>query len=142
MKVIFGRRPAVGSWVIRFATWSDWSHCGVISASGDVIHSTWPSGVHRTPLHEWLRKYPANEVLDVPLKDEKAAMSWLELQIGKPYDLSGLIAFGTHRDWQEEDKWFCSELVGAAFVAGGLVFRVPSARLTPGGLYLVASTHS
>ena len=139
MKVIFGRRPAVGSWLIRFFTWSDWSHCGIALQNGMVLHTTWPKGVHLTPIEEWVATYPAHEVIDVPLEYELSAEVWSRNQLGKPYDLSGLIAFSTHRNWQEDDKWFCSELVGAALVKGGLNFKVPSSRLTPGGLYLVAS---
>lgn len=141
MKIIFGRRPAVGSWLIRFFTWSDWSHCGIVLSDGGVLHATWPEGVHITGLEEWKRKYPHNETVSVDLRCDLSAEAWARKQLGKPYDLSGLFAFGFHRDWQQDDKWFCSECVGSSLANGGLDFSVPSSRLTPGGLYMIASTH-
>ena len=32
-------------------------------------------------------------------------------QIGKPYDKTGALGLGLHRDWQEDDAWWCSELI-------------------------------
>lgn len=37
-------------------------------------------------------------------------------QLGKGYDLSAILGFLVHTDITERDKWFCSELVVAAFI--------------------------
>ena len=40
-------------------------------------------------------------------------------QRGCPYDWTGVIGFGLHRDWAEEGDWFCSELVAWAWQEAG-----------------------
>lgn len=54
-----------------------------------------------------------------------------------PLKLLGLLM---HRDWQEEDRWFCSELVAWAFTQGGspLFRREAMHRITPQHLWMLA----
>ena len=40
-------------------------------------------------------------------------------QVGKPYDWDALLGMPFRKDWRDPSKWFCSELVTAAFEAGG-----------------------
>jgi hypothetical protein len=60
--------------------------------------------------------------------------------VGKPYDLTALFGLLMRRDWQEEDRWFCSELVGWAFAQGGSpLFRADALhRITPQNLWMLA----
>jgi hypothetical protein len=71
---------------------------------------------------------------DLDAKVYAAALS----QVGKPYDLSGIINFALHRDWRETDSWFCSELVAWAFEqAGYKLLNTPDVnRITPRDLLL------
>lgn len=39
-----------------------------------------------------------------------AAHNWAHEQVGKPYDFLGLFAFLWRKDYQDDSKWFCSEL--------------------------------
>lgn len=60
-------------------------------------------------------------------------------QVGKSYDLTALLGILAHRDWREDDSWFCSELVAAAFEAGDEPLLNPHAklnRITPEQNYL------
>jgi uncharacterized protein YycO len=70
-----------------------------------------------------------------------AAYEWAKRQIGKPYDFSAIAGIAFNRDWRNEARWFCSELVAAAFEAVGspiLSTRPSSAvyRITPRDLLL------
>lgn len=71
--------------------------------------------------------YEGPEVLDYALNE-----------LGKPYDWKGVLNFITHkRNWQEDDRWFCSELVAYAFKrAGRPIINNDSYRVTPGDLLL------
>lgn len=49
-----------------------------------------------------------------------AVKKWLIDQIGKPYDYFGLIGFLWRREYQNDNKWFCSELAAEALKQGGV----------------------
>ena len=69
------------------------------------------------------------------------AYEWARTQIGKPYDFSAIAGIAIDRNWRDETKWFCSELVAASFEHVGLplLSTRPSAavwRYTPRDLLL------
>ena len=74
------------------------------------------------------------------VSDEIAAPIWkfAHAQLGKPYDYSALLGVLAHRDWHADDRWYCSELIAAAFESVGLpLLRSEFAdRVTPATLYL------
>ena len=90
-----------------------------------------PGGVQIRPFNPWPYK-------DVPrlahLKTDKAdkIIEIAKSQINKPFDNSGLHAFLSggvgNRDWREQDKWFCSELVVWSCEKAGM-FPYPLATL-------------
>ena len=55
-------------------------------------------------------------------------------------DVTAIVGLGLHRDWQEDDRWFCSELVAWAFEkAGEPLFRAEVLRrVTPQHLWMLA----
>ena len=63
---------------------------------------------------------------------------FLMRQIGKPYDTRGVLHFVTRRPerWQDQEKWFCSELIHAGFVyiRKPLLVRIPAWKVYPGML--------
>jgi len=69
--------------------------------------------------------------------------SFLSAQLGKPYDMEGILAFISGRDWHQTDSWFCSELVAAGLEACGF-FQWPLAtssnKVTPPDLLLAISS--
>lgn len=103
MKVIFGRSNTIGSLLIRLATWSRWSHCGVIIGD-DVIHAIPVKGVIREPLSEFKKRYKFE------LCEMRGDASLAVKFIGCKYDWGGVFGhwFGI---WNDAEKWFCSELV-------------------------------
>lgn len=54
----------------------------------------------------------------------------------KPYDLSAIACFALHRDWQEQDSWFCSELVAGCLEQGGTKLFKDAYRVTPQHLWM------
>lgn len=133
VNVIFSRRHHLGSVLLRTGMWSPWSHCGVIE--GDtVIQAAAGVGVVRTPLAEFKRIASRWAVVEFPASETFTAMAAAS-QIGKPYDLLGAVGVAVHRNWDSDDKWFCSELVAYALQEAGLpLFR-------EGGLFRVTPQH-
>ncbi len=69
------------------------------------------------------------------------AYEWARTQLGKPYDFSAIAGIAVDRNWRDETKWFCSELIVASFEHVGfpLLSTRPSAavwRYTPRDLLL------
>lgn len=83
--------------------------------------------------------------IDVPADDAMTAAyhGFLASQLGKPYDIEGILGFIAGRNWHDPSAWFCSELAAAGLEACGLFkwpLAVPSNKITPPGLILVLST--
>lgn len=138
MRVLFCTSKLPGATLIRAVTWSDWSHVALIDGE-EAIEATWPA-VRVSPLADVLAKHSANCIVDIPCDNPAAVLAALRSQIGKPYDLTALFGLLTHRDWQEPDAWFCSELVAWAFSQGGAPLFRPEAlyRVTPQHLWMIA----
>jgi uncharacterized protein YycO len=119
MKLLFTRRRHVGSWLIRMVTWSNFSHVDVIMPNGTLIGASAPDGVERVKMSSRLDKASKAIVMDIPVGSHEVAFSFLHSQLGKPYDYAGVAGIGLHRDWQEEDKWSCAELVAKALSEAG-----------------------
>ena len=82
--------------------------------------------------------------IDLPCSDEitSAYYDFLHSQLGKPYDKVGIAGFIVGRDWQEDDCWFCSELVSAGLVKSGYFNYKPSSssnKIAPSDLILMLS---
>jgi uncharacterized protein YycO len=136
MIILFSRDRGVFSALIRVATWSDWSHVDVVD--GDHLIGALASGVARYPAAERISVSTATARMEVPLTAEqhRLALRFLAEQLGKPYDWAGIFGMPLRRDWQQDDAWFCSELVAAACAfAGRPVTRRESGRVTPQDLY-------
>jgi len=125
--------------VIRACTWSSWSHVALIDGD-EVIEATAPAGVRRFPVLQAIDHARKAVIVDLPCRDPQAVISAAASQIGKPYDYTAIIGLGLHREWQEDDAWFCSELVAWAFAqAGESLFRSEVLRrVTPQHLWMLA----
>jgi uncharacterized protein YycO len=138
MRVIFSRRNSIGTPFIRFVTWSAWSHCALIDEDTQtVIQAIAFEGVVEEPLAGAIKIATKYEIVDISVPDPAAALAWARSQLGKAYDYLGVLGIGLHREWNAEDKWWCSEFVEAALSAGGRRrFRMPQ-RITPQDSYNV-----
>lgn len=138
MKVLFCTSELIGAKLIRAVTWSDWSHVALVD--GDtVIEAVWPV-VKTTPLSEVLEKHKSYTIVELPSLDDDALLEAAKSQLGKPYDLTALFGILSHRDWQQDDRWFCSELVAWSFSKSGSPLFRPEAlpRITPQHLWMLA----
>ncbi|QNA88537.1 hypothetical protein G4G28_08630 [Massilia sp. Dwa41.01b] len=77
--------------------------------------------------------------MQVEVPDIDAAIAFAEAQNGKPYDFGGAFALPllTSDNWNDDSKWWCSELVFATVMAGGVTLLDPDEmhRVTPNDLY-------
>lgn len=138
----FYRGISLGSRIIRWVNWSDYSHVAWQDGhSGEVIEA-WTSGVRRVAsLHDQHTPGTVVDLFEVTgLTPEDASRIWAFLNeaVGKRYDFLGCLHFATRRPeyaWQQ-NRWFCSELVFAACRAAGvnLLCRVPAWKVYPGML--------
>jgi uncharacterized protein YycO len=131
----FSTQPGWQSAFIRFATWSDWSHVDVLLEDGTLLGSRMDGGVKIRPANYANFSKKALYQIDAPAE----VMDFAKKQVGLPYDSTGIINFGAHRDWRQPDSYFCSELIAAAFEAGNLPLLnpdTPSSRISPRDLTL------
>lgn len=131
------RHPFSG--LIRAATWSRWSHVALV-AGPHVIEAVALGGVRQVSRGYALQRASEHCLVDLPAHNAQAIIDAARSQIGKPYDWTAVAGLGLHRDWQEDDAWFCSELVAwAADQAGESWFR-PEAlrRITPQHLWMLS----
>jgi uncharacterized protein YycO len=131
VKLILCTKPGLSSAFLRLVMWSKWSHSAILDG-GVVIDTTlWQGGVKSHTSEDFFDHYPTYEVRDIEV-DERHAADWLNEQIGKGYDWTALLSFVVQRDWQEPDKWFCSELSEAMISKFGKPrFRASAQRITP-----------
>ena len=137
MRVLLCASNQIGSHIIRAATWSRWSHAAIIDGD-EIIEAVWPR-VRVSPLADALVSHPRWVIIDIPVADESAAIAAARSQIGKPYDLWGVLGLGLKRQWQDDDAWWCSELITWAAKQGGTDLFRPDAlrRITPEHLWML-----
>ena len=108
-------------------------HRAVNGERGGVCHRKGISEAH-TP-----GTYVDVYAVDEAFVDVVSVRRFLDLQVGKPYDMRGVMGFVSRRDAAQRDtRWFCSELVAEACLVGGLelLSRIQSHRIHPGMLAL------
>jgi uncharacterized protein YycO len=121
VRVLFCRNHHISTPLLRLAMWSPWSHVALITDDDHdgVVDATFIHGVARRSLSKLVSEASHYEIVNIRCPSPKAAYEWARSQIGKPYDTLGVLGIGLHRDWSDDDAWFCSEFVEAALAAGG-----------------------
>lgn len=141
IQLIFSRSKLPFSPLVQLATWSRWSHVGIVMDNNMVLESTFThGGVKPAKLWEFQDRASDWIVVTLPCVDRQAIIEAGLTQLGKPYDWTGLIGIAFHqRKWQEDDSWFCSELVAWAFQQGGSPLFIPDTvhRITPQHLFML-----
>lgn len=134
--VLFTRRRNLGAVVLRAFQWSPWSHVALVNGP-EVIEATATHGVRKASLSDALKGVSAYEYVRLPCLDRNLAYAAAESQIGKGYDWGMILGHPLRQDWDNMDRWVCSELVAWAIrEAGTELFRVKPHRVTPQDLYL------
>lgn len=116
MQLIFATDGEPLSKAIRAITNCKWHHVGVVF-DGRVIEARF-TGVMNNTLEDVKARGP-HAVVDCPVEDEAKAKAFALEQVGKHYDMAGLISFPFRVRWQDPTRWYCSELVAAVAAAGG-----------------------
>lgn len=101
--------------IIRWGTWSWCSHVDFyLPATGMLLGAVPGEGVS-------LRKRVAGEreaffCVDAP----QSVLTRAHERLGAKYDYSGVLGYALRRNWNNEDSWFCSELVAKCFEEEGV----------------------
>lgn len=118
------------------------SHVDSVLEDGSLLGARMDGGVAiRQPGYA---TFSRTERVILPTTPEIAAAyhAFLMAQIGKRYDVDGIVAFVVGRDWRDPTRWFCSELVAAGLETSGYFpypLATPANRLTPPDLLLACS---
>lgn len=131
MNIIFVTDNKLGSIFIRWFTWSNYSHVALMK--GDtIIEATLKHGVVVKPLQDFMKKYKRKLICEVEGVDEEKAWNFALDQCNKPYDVKAIFGFLLRRNWTDDNSWFCSELVAASLLKGGVsIVRKDASRVTP-----------
>lgn len=120
------------STLIRWFTRSAYSHAGMVWLFEDRVYclEAVGSGVRVVLMSHMKDRYDggidAFEVLDATEDQRRGVISFAFPQLGKPYDMAGLvrflwfILFGRRRRGGVDRRWFCSEIVAEAWRRQGL----------------------
>lgn len=122
IRLIFSNSNKPLSPIIRAVTWSDYSHVGMLIDDTTVIESTLSHGGVKLAPIDVFKQRASNWLLvelTVEVNDWGAILKAAYNELGKPYDFLGIAGIGFHRNWQEDDRWFCSELIPYICMKGG-----------------------
>ena len=119
-----------------------YSHVDTVLPDGSLLGARVDGGVQVRPAGY----LGAETVLrvEIPVGDPMtdAYYNGVKAEIGKPYDVNGILGFVAGRDWRSPESWFCSELVAAKLEGCGywpFPLASPSNKVTPPNLILVLS---
>lgn len=127
----FSTTNHISSKMIGFMTWSWASHTDFVLPDGTLFGALAMEnggGVRKhilTPSYTRIERYTVDapeSILDIALAQE-----------GKPYDWGGIFGvLARNRNWEDDDKWFCSELVAYCFKKAGVpLINDEPYRITP-----------
>lgn len=128
------------SWIIRFLTWSDYSHVALVNPETlEIISSDHKKGVHRKTLRLLLKNLSVR-FRRIPHPNPGRVWRIAYSQIGKEYDFDFLWGWIFRKDWQDPAKWSCSELIAWAAGHGGkyIISKDRIGRVTPEHLYMIS----
>ncbi len=124
--------------VVQAATWSWASHVDFELEDGRLLGAVPGRGVCiRDPRDDAPSRVERYQVA-VDEGTANAALTRAKWVIGRPYDWAGVVGWGLHRQWHDDDAWFCSELVAWSFLMEGapLLRATDAWRITPRDLLL------
>jgi hypothetical protein len=120
---------------IRCVNWGPYSHASWLTAAQTEIEA-WRKGVTAINIpfanHTPETRVDLFEFLDADGVDQ-AMQHFLRRQVGKRYDWVGILSFVTRRNAENQDRWFCSELIFSAALHArkNLLARIQPYKVTP-----------
>lgn len=115
----------LGGKIINWFDHGPFAHVDTVMPDGSLLGArsdVWagvPAGVQIRPYDYMPFANPVRAVLDASDEVVEAYYTFVQAQIGKPYDMTGIVGFAVGRDWRNANAWFCSELVAAALEESG-----------------------
>jgi len=148
IQVALYRGKSATSGIIRWVSWGIYSHAAVrLPEDGGIVYESWEGvGVRKcSNLSDGHTPGTRVDLFDVFVTDSeyKKIVAALESQLGKKYDLKGVLRFspflrlfmGKQPSAKEQIKWFCSEYAGWAFEQGGInLLLCPPWQMSPSDL--------
>jgi uncharacterized protein YycO len=123
MKIALFKGSGIIATLIRWQSRSSYAHAAVIDENG-VVYEALTTGVRSAQL--WTTDHTRSDydLFEVETTPEQNDMmrSFLWRQLGKRYDFTMVLRFLTREQETRNStgKWFCSELVFAAFAYAGI----------------------
>lgn len=133
LAILLMRGRGVLSSLIRWQTRGKYSHAALLIGENEIIEAWQGDGVRMKKITDWSNV----DIFDVPSATPQQwqdAIDFACKQRGKGYDYLGVVRFLTRRDRDNPERWFCSELVFASFLAAGvpLLARIKAHEVSPG----------
>lgn len=142
LNIVFSRSSNLFAAAIRaYPPSGPFSHCAFYLPEEDRFIDCLASkkGVVYTPKNEFVIRSSVIKQMVLPVPDRKSAVEWAHNTVGSKYDWSYI--FGTpfrKRNWQDSDKYVCSEHCAILTKKAGLDIISPSLHnLTPNHLYSI-----
>lgn len=107
------------SFLIREKTFCDYSHVEFVLDDGTTIGAHSSGGVAIRPSNYAKFTKVAKFAVSVTPEQKAAILAFAHAQVGKGYDYGAIASDLLSKDLHSRGKWDCSELVVAAFAAGG-----------------------
>ena len=104
-------RDHVFNAAVSWWTRGPYSHCELI-VDGKSYSSSFRDGGVRVKEIEYDPEHW--DIVDAPWVDEAAAVAWFQANMGKGYDVLGLVGFVVRRVEDDRNRYFCSEAVAKA----------------------------
>ncbi len=126
--------------IIRFVSGGFYNHVS-IQIDWVIWEAHIDCGVRRVNIEEWDdTTVHSSRSLYVPPKRQKLLSDWLDKQVGKKYDLLGVLSFVWIFLKGKKGRWYCSELAMVALMKALGIFKDEySPRKTPQDLYEVVN---
>ncbi len=139
IQVLSSTTDHVFSKAIRFITWSEFSHVEFVTPDNKLLGADASRGVSITKLDGRLSASSSVMLSSFECEDTSTLWDFANGQVGKDYDWSALWGMLIRRNWENDNKWFCSELIAAAAKEAGnklLADKGRHHRITPRDLLL------
>lgn len=105
--------------IIRFVTWSNFSHVATLIDDETIIHADF-HGVRIEPLKDLQARSKNWMIVEFECSNPEGVIAAMKTQLGKPYDFSGVIGILIRDvDLADDSKWWCSEIPEYGFSSIG-----------------------
>ena len=147
--IVLGLHHAADDFISKAMAWfthGRYSHVALISPDGsEVIEASGmgqPKGVRAMSMEVWASRHPGFVLRKIEHPFPDTVWQIASSQIGKSYDWFFLWGFLFRRDWQDPEKWVCSELIiDSCTKAGHSILSLHAPHwLTPDHLDLISQS--